>query len=170
MVFLLRNLNELKRQWGTRGDFLFPSSGFRAGKIPDLCSLDGKNEICHAYQFLDFQPFLKVRNDLNKRFGRRAKQVISSAALLIWKLAQYREFEDVKFAVPVDLRATPERERTLGFIFIRPSIYLDKHRSDRVFSRFSRNLTASFLRPGKGGAKVTGFLNPIRWFLRRFTR
>ncbi len=131
-------LNELKRQWGTRGDFLFPSSGFRPGKIPDLCSLDGKNEICHAYQFLDFQPFLKVRNDLNKRFGRRAKQVISSAALLIWKLAQYREFEDVKFAVPVDLRATPERERTLGFIFIRPSIYLDKHRSDRGFFAFQQ--------------------------------
>ncbi len=131
-------LNELKRQWGTRGDFLFPSSGFREGRSPDLCSLNGKNEIYHTYQFLDFQPFLKVRNDLNKRFGRRAKQIISSAALLIWKLAQYREFEDIKFAVPVDLRATRERERTLGFIFIRPSIYLDKHRSDRGFFAFQQ--------------------------------
>jgi hypothetical protein len=132
-------LNKLKKEWGVCGELLFPASGYQEKMAPEVCSSGrGKGEAFHAYQFLDFQPFLKVRNELNKRYGRRARQVISSAALFIWKLAQYKEFEDVKFSIPVDLRATPERERTLGFIFIRPNTYFDRHRSDRGFFMFQQ--------------------------------
>ncbi len=113
------------------------------------------------YQFLNFQPFLKIRNQLNKRFGGRAKQIISSAALLIWKLAQYREFEDIKFTVPIDLRASGERERTLGFIFIRPCIYFDKHKPDRGFfafqQEFNRQLFATRKRHGESYALLESF-------------
>lgn len=132
-------LNQLKKEWGTRSDLWFPASDFQKGMAPELCS-SGREEngIFHVDQFLDFQPFLKVRNALNKRFGRRAKQVVSAAALLIWKLAQYKEFEDIKFAIPVDLRATATRERTLGLIFIRPATYFDSHRPDRGFFEFQR--------------------------------
>jgi|GEM_PF-10506 len=132
-------LNELKKKWGTRRELLFPASGYREGMVPEACSSGhGKGGVFHVYQFLDFQPFLKVRSELNKRFGGRAGQVISSAALLIWKLAQYKEFEDVKFSVPVDLRAAAGRERTLGFIFIRPNTYFDKRRPDRGFFAFQQ--------------------------------
>jgi dihydroflavonol-4-reductase len=132
-------LNDLKKQWGTREDLRFPDAGYQKGMTPEICSSAcGRKGVFHAYQFLDFQPFLKVRNELNRRFGRRAKQIVSSAALLIWKLAQYKEFEDIKFAVPIDLRATSERERTLGFIFIRPNAYFDRRRPDRGFFEFQQ--------------------------------
>jgi dihydroflavonol-4-reductase len=132
-------LNDLKKEWGTRTELRFPLSGYQKGMTPELCSgASGRSEVFHAYQFLNFQPFLKARNELNKRFGRRAKQVVSSAALLIWKLAQYKAFEDIKFAVPIDLRAVAGRERTLGFIFIRPNTYFDRHRPDRGFFEFQQ--------------------------------
>ena len=132
-------LNDLKKQWGTRGELRFPASGYQKEMTPEICSTAcGREGIFHVHQFFDFQPFLKVRNKLNKRFGRRAKQIVTSAALLIWKLAQYKEFEDIKFAIPVDLRATSGRERTLGFIFIRPNAYFDRHRPDRGFFEFQQ--------------------------------
>ncbi|OQA56393.1 MAG: 3 beta-hydroxysteroid dehydrogenase/Delta 5--_4-isomerase [Candidatus Omnitrophica bacterium ADurb.Bin277] len=147
-------LNKIKKEWGTKGDLPFPASGYRQDMTPEVCSsgrtADGT---VHVYQCLDFQPFLQVRNQLNKRFGGRAKQVISSAALLIWKLSQYREFEDIKFAVPVDLRAAGGRERTLGFIFIRPAVYFDKQRADRGFfsfqQEFNRQLFSARKRRGE---------------------
>ena len=62
-------------------------------------------------------------------------------------MAQYKEFEDFKFAIPVDLRATAGRDRTLGFIFIRPGTYFDKQRPDRGFfvfqQEFNRQLFAT---------------------------
>ena len=132
-------LNDLKKEWGVREDFLYPAPDDRKEKIPERCSThDGRDGIFHAHQFLDFQPFLRARNELNRRFGGRAKQTISAAALLLWKLAQYPEFEGTKFAVPVDVRAMGTHERTLGFIFIRPGIYFDPHRSDRGFLKFQQ--------------------------------
>ena len=132
-------LNELKYEWGTQKNMLFPSVSVQPKMVPEICSSADDNEgVFHACQFLDFQPFLEVRKQLNKRFSGRARQVVSSAALLIWKLAQYKEFEDVKFSVPVDLRRTAKRERTLGFIFIRPNTYFNRHKPDRGFFAFQQ--------------------------------
>lgn len=132
-------LNELKEEWGVRGDFLYPACDDLKEMSPELSSTcDGKGGIFHVHQFLDFQPFLRVRNELNKRFGGRAKEIVTAAALLIWKLAQYPEFEDVKFSVPVDVRAMGPLERTLGLVLIRPSTYFDPKRSDRGFFEFQR--------------------------------
>jgi hypothetical protein len=132
-------LNELKKEWGVREDFLYPAPDDRKQKIPELYSTrDGQDGVFHVHQFLDFQPFLRARNELNRRFGGRAKQTISAAALLLWKLAQYPAFEGTKFAVPVDVRAMGTHERTLGFIFIRPGTYFDPHRSDRGFFKFQQ--------------------------------
>ncbi|HNV86580.1 MAG TPA: SDR family oxidoreductase [Candidatus Omnitrophota bacterium] len=139
-------LNDLRKQWGTREGLRYPSAGYRAGMSPETCSTrSGRDEIAQVYQFLDFQPFLRVRSRLNRRFGRHVRQIVTSAALLIWKLAQYKEFEDVKFAIPVDLRATAERERTLGFIYIRPSIYFDPRKPDRGFFSFQREFNRQLL-------------------------
>ncbi len=153
-------LNDLKRQWGTRGEIFFPGPGDEKGNAPETCSsARGKGEVCQAYQFLDFQPFLKLRNELNKRFGRRAGQVISSAALLLWKLAQYKEFEDIKFSVPVDLRAAPGQPRTLGFIFIRPSTYFDRHRPDRGFFAFQQEFNRQLFSTRKRRSESYWLLN-----------
>ena len=130
-------LNALRKGWGQKEGFKFPRPNDQKESYSDLCSTKNhENGIYHAYQFLDFQPFLKLRSELNKRYGRSARQIVTSAALLLWKMAQYEEFEDTKFAVPVDLRATKHRDRTLGFIFIRPSTYFGKNKPDRGFFNF----------------------------------
>lgn len=132
-------LNHLKRQWGKAEEVKFPEPDENREMVFDLCSTgDSGDGIYHSSQFIDFQAFIRLKKELNKRFSNREKENITAAAFLIWKLAQFPEFEDVKFAVPIDLRATQERERTLGFIFLRPSVYFDKDRPDRGFFRFQQ--------------------------------
>ena len=86
-----------------------------------------------------------LRRDLNKRFAKDAKQNITSAALFLWKMAQYDVFHDVKFAVPVDLHAASKRDRTLGFVFIRPNTYFDKSKPDRGFFKFQQEFNRQML-------------------------
>ncbi len=139
-------LNAIKRHWGRCGDIKFPPPDYKDGIVPDLCSTkNGKDGIYHVYQFVDFRHFLRFRRELNKRYAHQAKANITAAALLIWKLAQFREFEDIKFSMPVDLRATDRWERTLGFVFIRPSTYFDKDKPDRGFFRFQREFNRQLM-------------------------
>jgi hypothetical protein len=132
-------LDKLKQAWGVREGLLYPAPGSQERTRPELASTaEGKDAIYHAHELLDFQPFLRARSGLNQRFGGRARQVVSSAALLLWKLAQYPEFEDVKFAVPVDVRALGLSKRTLGFVFVRPGTYFDHRRPDRGFFKYQQ--------------------------------
>lgn len=139
-------LGELKRRWGTRRKFLFPRPGCSQGEQPELVSTAaGPKGIYHKYLFIDFRAFLGFRRRLNARGTRAFRGNITAAALLIWKLAENRAFEDIKFAVPVDLPAEGKRERTLGFVFIRPCRYLDRTRPDRGFFNFQRAFNEQLL-------------------------
>lgn len=130
-------LEELKREWGKCDDLKFPSPDYNRRIIPELCSAkSSKNEIYHINQFVDFQPLRRLRKELNKRYARQIKEKITIVALFVWKLAQSDVFKNVKFAVPVDLCATTPRERTLGFVFIRPGVYFDKDMPDKGFLKF----------------------------------
>lgn len=155
-------LNNIRRNWGKSNDLKFPSPDYQEGIVPDLCSTkEAKNGVCHVYQFVDFQPFLRFRKELNKRYAKQANETVTSAALLIWKLAQYKEFEDIKFAVPIDLRATDCQERTLGFVFIRPNTYFDRDKPDRGFFKFqqefNRQLRATRKRNSEGYRLLESF-------------
>lgn len=130
-------LNDLKKAWNQNKTITFPGNEYDKGMTPVLCSTrEGKKGVYHVNRFVDFKPFLTLRRELNRRCAGQLKGAITTAALLIWKMAQYREFEDIKFTVPVDLRATVDRERTLGFVFIRPAVYLDRNKPDRGFFDF----------------------------------
>lgn len=132
-------LRDLKRRWGVCGDFRFPSPGSKQKSTLELCSTkNAKRETYIINDFVDFRPFLKYRRELNRNYAHRLQGGITTAALLMWKLSTYRVFEDIKFAVPVDLRATTHRERTLGFVFMRPNIYFDRYRPDRGFLKFQQ--------------------------------
>ncbi len=147
-------LNELKRLWG-QAAVNFPGADYKDGMRPVLVSSSGGSRgTYHVYKFVNFQPFLRWRRDLNKRFSKDGKQSITSAALFLWRLVGYDEFKDIKFAVPVDLAATPSMDRTLGLVFIRPGAYFDKSKPDRGFFKFqedfNRQLVATRKHQGEG--------------------
>lgn len=130
-------LNSLKRQWGKCGELKFIAPDKLHNSVPELCSTrDTKKGVYQLNDFVDFQSFIRMRRQLNKRYSNQLKGNITVAALFIWELSKYPVFEDIKFAVPVDLRATKDRERTVGFVFIRPSSFLDKDRLDKGFIKF----------------------------------
>ena len=130
-------LNELKKQWGVRSGFCVSDSrisrGNGAGPLFDGL---GDGGVFHAYQFLDFRPFLRVRNELNKRFGRRAKQVISIRGAIDLEVDAIPRVRG--YSRSPSICEPQDRGRTLGFIFIRPGIYFDKHRPDRGFFAFQQ--------------------------------
>lgn len=132
-------LDTLKRQWGRCGVLKLTAPDNENRAIPELCSSEGgKRGIYQVREFIDFQHFMRMRRKLNKSYLPRLKGNITVAALFIWRMSQYGVFENIKFAVPVDLRSTANRQRTLGFVFIRPSVYFDKDRPDKGFIRFQQ--------------------------------
>lgn len=143
-------LTILKRCWGTCGEFKIPLFDNEKRVAPQLCSTEAnKQKTYHLNQFIDFQPLRRFRKQLNKQYVNRAEGIITIAAVFIWKLAQHSAFEDIKFAIPVDLRPTIScrskekhlysvKERTLGFIFIRPGIYFNKKKPDKGFLDFQQ--------------------------------
>jgi len=136
-------LKSLKKQWGQVEPFKLPSmngENSNVAGIPALCSSNGGAKgIYHVNAFVDFHPFLKYRKQFIAQYEGKFKNNITIAALLLWELAHYSAFEDMKFAVPIDLAETSRRERSLGFAFIRPGIYFDKNKADRGFLNFQRD-------------------------------
>jgi len=148
-------LNDLKKEWGRVDIFKLPLPADKNIFGPELWSTKNHNNGVYCINdFIDFQPFLRLRKELNKRYINLTKGNITVAALLMWRLAQTRVFEDIKFAVPVDLRETAHHQRTLGFIFIRPGIYFDRGRPDEGFVKFqqefNRQLRATRKRNSEG--------------------
>ncbi len=130
-------LNDLKQQWGQRGFFKFPAPDYRENLRPELCSTkDSNGTAYHVSEFVDFQPLRKLRWKLNAQYSSQLKGSITIVALFIWKLAQHEVFKDIKFAVPIDLYSSQGQERTLGFVFIRPSVYFNDTKPDKGFLGF----------------------------------
>ncbi|MCB9800417.1 MAG: SDR family NAD(P)-dependent oxidoreductase [Candidatus Omnitrophica bacterium] len=139
-------LDRLILQWGRKKELRFPSIENRPKPEAKLCSTkDGQKGAYYISQFFDFRPFLKFRKALNNRFASKPRRTITAGALLMWKLAEFREFEDIKFVLPVDLMTTETSRRTLGFVFIRPSAYFDKNRPDRGFFKFQHEFNQQLL-------------------------
>jgi len=141
-------LGDLKKKWGKFGIFKLPSSSCKKKTIPELCSTKSeKKSVYSVNQVINFNPFLKLRKRLNKYYTGQGKGNVTVAALLMWRLSQYTAFENIKFAIPVDVRSSAHRERTLGFVFIRPSVYFDRYKPDKGFygfqQEFNRQLKAT---------------------------
>jgi len=135
-------LKELKKQWGQFEPFKLPAMNGKshAAANPVLCSSNGGEKgIYHVNAFIDFRPFLMYRKQFIAQYGKKLKNNITIAALLVWELTHNPAFEDMKFAIPVDLPETNRRERSLGFAYIRPGIYFDQHKADGGFLNFQRD-------------------------------
>ncbi|MFH1385045.1 MAG: hypothetical protein ABIH47_08835 [Candidatus Omnitrophota bacterium] len=132
-------LQELKNQWGVRGDLTFPSLSQKRSVVPKLCSTEkGEKGMYHAREFIDFRSFLKKRKELNERYATQLFEDITVISMLIWGLAHHPVFHDRKFIFPIDLAASSDKERVPGFVIIRPSMYVNKDDTLKGFLAFQR--------------------------------
>ena len=127
-------LNTLKAEWTTCGDLVFPSED-------NLGS--GRYE---ASRFIDFRPFLKMREELNARYARELSAPITVISMLGWALAHQDIFAGRKFLFPVDLASTDKHERTLGFVAIRPSLYFNGSTPKESFLAYQKEFTGRLYR------------------------
>ncbi len=172
-------LSALKEQWGICGGLVLPSTSASKNEIPPLlCSTrSGKRARYSADQLIDFRPLLKVREELNQRYAGQLSESITVISMLGWGLAHEPLFAKHKFLFPIDLPSVHSEERTLGFVSIRPGLYI--HNSilkDRFLAyqqAFNRKLSRARARTN-GIYKLFelfAFLPPpAYWFMQKFMK
>ena len=172
-------LNSLKMEWKTCGPLVLPSTGHRLNEVvPVQCSTeDGKNARYYADQIIDFRPLLKVREALNQFYAGQLPAPVTVISLLGWGLAQQSVFSGRKFMFPVDLPSTRPGERTLGFVSIRPSRYMNNPRLQDAFLTYQQDFQRKLARANAriGGLyklfELSAILPPIvYWFVEKYLK
>lgn len=120
-------LNILKSQWKTSGDLVFPSAAHSFSEVtPVRCTTEsGKIARYYADQMIDFRPLLKARDEMNAFYGGQLLAPMTVISMLGWGLAHQPFFFGRRFLFPVDLPSVCEGERTLGFVSICPSHFIN---------------------------------------------
>ncbi|HYI02728.1 hypothetical protein [Hyalangium sp.] len=125
-------LDALRAAWGSRALPLAPAPP--ASLPPQLCGRrNGREQVC-TLDFLDFSPLLSAREQLSRELAYPLEGPVSLSGLLLWGLACQPAFADRKFVMPVDVPATPQAERTLGTLVIRPAMYFRQDRREGLVS------------------------------------
>ncbi len=173
-------LNDLKARWKTCGDLEFPAIydclKERKRAEPELCSTEkGKAGRYHTSRFIDFRPLLKKRKELNDRYADRLKAPITVISMLGWGLAHHETFADSKFLFPVDLPSHGGKERTLGFVAIRPSVYFNTTATDGGFPAYQAEFNRRLYKAQARISEIHKLFNifalshpAIYWLTRRF--
>lgn len=144
-------LEKLEARWGRANAVKFPPSSYKKTLIPELFSTkDGKGAVFCLNQVVNFRNFLGITTEINKENSEHMKKCITAFRLLIWRLGNHPVFQGKKFLIPVNIPARGNRERTLGFVIIRPSVYFDKHDTEMGFLKFqqefNRQVKATIIR------------------------
>ncbi len=172
-------LNALKARWRTCGDLIFPSVSHKKKEIvPELCSTkSGLEGRYHADQLIDFRPLLKIREGLNKRYADKLSSPITIISMLGWGLAHHHIFSRRRFLFPIDLPSVNNKERTLGFVSIRPSHYIDNPALADSFLEYQLKFNRKLYRTQ---ARISGIYklfeifallpSPIYWFMQKFMK
>ena len=140
----LEILERQRKRWGVRTEIIYPRIGSGI-QFPLHLISTGKRRVYRAGSLQDFSRLRDVRKILKKRLGERIGGDIPPIALLGWCLEHHDAFRGQKLHIPVDLPKTTDRERTLGFVFVRPSRFFRKDDPEGAFIDFIRyfNDTAS---------------------------
>ncbi|MCK5773547.1 MAG: hypothetical protein KAH57_07135 [Thermoplasmata archaeon] len=140
----LEILERQRKQWGTRKEIVYPRIGTGI-QFPLHLISTGRRRVYRAGSLMDFSRVRDIRNRLNRRLGERIGGDIPPIALLGWCMEHHDAFRGRKLHIPVDLPKTTERERTLGFVFVRPSRFFRRDDPEAAFVDFIRyfNDTAS---------------------------
>ncbi len=132
-------LEELKKRWGVASPLKFPPSSYQTITAEELCSTeDGKKGVYALNKIVNLRPLLGIKNEINHEHWDHAQKCITLLRLFIWKLGNHPIFRGKKFLIPVNLPKRHNRERTLGFVLIRPSIYFDKYGEEKGLLEFQR--------------------------------
>ncbi len=172
-------LNSLKARWKTCGELIFPAvSGENKKAVPELCSTEsGPEGRYHAEKLIDFRPLLKLREDLNRRYAGKLSSPITVISMLGWGLAHHSIFSRRRFLFPVDLPSVGNKERTLGFVSIRPSHYIGNPALKDGFLEYQSEFNRKLYRTQ---ARISGIYklfeifallpSPVYWLAQKFMK
>lgn len=108
-------------------DFMFRENGYTF-KYPD-------RNVFHGCSFVDFGPLLQLKEKLTEKTGS-----VLPVSILIWALAKHQLFKGVKFNMPVDIPAQDSKERTVGFVFVKPEKYFTGNGEEKSFQEFNSSI------------------------------
>lgn len=117
-------LSRLQSRFGSGQPVTIPAH--TQEKDPSLlrCSTyNGKHGVYVTSAFVDFMPLIHATQEKRDLLGSQV--CVTPLRLFAWKLGNHPVFKNIKFLFPIDIPATEERERTLGIVVIRPSLYAD---------------------------------------------
>ena len=153
-------LQAMKACWGVRGRLLFPAVSSQKEIVPRLCSTkNGTKGVYHAKRFVDFRPLLEARKELNARYSKMIGNRAHFMSLIIWGLGHHQAFDGVKFSMPVELAVGREDDRTVGFVFVRPSIFFSRNSPEEGFIEFQKQFHQQITRTRAGKSESYELLN-----------
>jgi hypothetical protein len=133
-------LQKLKRHIGFCGKIIVPDilcSSRNAGL--EICSTeDSLSGVYHIGCFVDFSNLLRFVKDINRNSKLGIK--VTPFRFLLWKIGSSNLFYGKKILVPVDLHEKYGFQRTLGFIIVRPSIFISTNSAEKDFLRFQAEI------------------------------
>jgi hypothetical protein len=119
-------LGQLRKALGEREQVLFPApETWRPLAVARPWHLPGDRPIEHALDFLDFTPLLELRRELNSFREKRGTSPATVGATLVWSLSRQADFRGKRFAVTVDVPATPREPRCVDLVVTRPDAFPD---------------------------------------------
>ncbi len=142
-------LADLKERWGCRGLLPYPALDSPAAR-PEI--LYAGKRLFRIRFFVDFEPFLALRHELNAKYTSLMEGPATVAGMIIWGMAQHRFFRNGKMLFPVDAqpRSGNPAERELSLVFIRAGSYLDRDNPLSGFLNFQKEFNQRLWRTREG--------------------
>ncbi len=137
-------LDKLKSNWGISRKLCYPALDEHSKEITRLGSANTfLSASYHGQLFFDSANLLETRKKLNRKYLAEFGDPVTTVSMLMWALCRHKCFRNCKFAFPIDLAECLRtgRERTLGMMFIRPSVYFSPHAPLKGFIAFQREFS-----------------------------
>lgn len=161
-------LDRLKHDWGVAGPFCYPAFG-TPEREPERMPCG--NDLWRARAFFDFSPLLEIRKKLNAKYRTQMRGRATVASLILWGLAQHPAFAGKKMLFPVDTEQTPDHDRDISLVFIRPADFIDRADPLAGFLRFEHefNYRLALARVRRGESyevmELYAMLHPVFYHL-----
>ena len=119
-------LTRLENAWGSVPGVLFPNDTGVPPKILPCYAGTQERRLQLLTDYIDFSPFLRIREDLKKQLAEEGIEALPLGALFLWCLAHQPEFQGAKFATAVDVPPNKIVARGVDLVAICPADYMDR--------------------------------------------
>ena len=160
-------LDKLKAEWGAAGPVIYPPVGSEDA-APEI-TFAGEG-IYRGKLLCSFGEILKVRKILNNDHYNDMGGPAPLPALLMWGIANHKDFKGYKFSMPVDTALLDAKgvvnERNISLIFIQPQMFFDPSSKLGGLIKFIRefNRLIALTRVGKSESyeflELAGIMHP----------